>query len=109
MEKTFNLNEFKTNSKSRVFSGRDRGEIARAKLDLDHEDNLTEDIVTIVFPDDTISLNSSFFLGLFGKSVRKLGEQGFEKKYQFRCSESILKSVKDGIQRALKTSGPLDF
>lgn len=108
MQKIYDLNQFKTNNKSRVFSGRDRGQIAREKLGLDNED-LREETVQIIFPNDTISLNSSFFLGLFGKSVRSLGEHNFEKKYQFECSEFILKSVKDGIQRALKTSEPLDF
>lgn len=108
MGRTINLNEYKTNNKSRVFSGRDRGEFARKKLNLDEEDKIDE-VVTVIFPEDTISLNSSFFLGLFGKSVRFLSEQKFEKKYHFRASASILNSVKDGIQRAMKTSDPLDL
>lgn len=100
------LNKFK-NSGSRVLSGRNEGKKAREKLNLDSVDNDAEN-VSVIFPEDIISLNSSFFLGLFGPSVRNLGENEFVKKYTFICPDFIKKSVNDGIERALKTSNPLD-
>jgi hypothetical protein len=104
---TIDLSKFK-NAKSRVLSGREEGKKVRSKLKLDQLDKSAEK-VTILIPSEIISLNSSFFLGLFGPSVRNLGEIGFEQKYIFSCSDVIMRSVKDGITRALKISNPLDF
>lgn len=101
------LNNHRTNG-SRVFSGRDRGYNLRKKLKLDQIDVNTEN-VTVLIPEDTISLNSSFFLGLFGESVRNLQRSGFEQKYTFQCKDVIRKSIEDGIDRALKMSDPLDL
>jgi hypothetical protein len=108
MGKMINLDDYKSSPKSRVFSGRDRGESVRIKLNIDAEDTKKENVV-ITIPPDTISLNSSFFLGLFGESVRKLGSDHFLDKYRFECTDRVMKAVKDGTQRALKTSDPLKF
>lgn len=86
---------------SRVFSGRDRGYSLRKKLKLDEVDCAKENI-EIIIPEDIISLNSSFFLGLFGKSVRTLGRSEFRSKYNFVCNEFIKKNIYDAIERALK-------
>ncbi|KYG90888.1 hypothetical protein A0U40_17620 [[Bacillus] sp. KCTC 13219] len=94
-------------SKSRVFSGREFGKSIRTKYNLDDLDN-TEGQITIKIPDDTISMNSSFFLGLFDRSIIKLGEDGFREKYKFICSPIIDKSIEDGINRAQKNSNALD-
>lgn len=101
-----NLNKYK-DSDSRVLSGREEGKKVREKLNLDLIDK-NEEIIKVVFPDDIISLNSSFFLGLFGPSVRLLQELDFQKKYIFECPKFIEKSIADGIERALKTSNPLN-
>ncbi|WP_407545042.1 hypothetical protein [Priestia sp. HNGD-A6] len=91
---------------SRVFSGREEGKAARKKLNLDLLDKNQEE-VEFVIPVDTLSFNTSFFLGLFGKSVRNLGENKFREIYQFQCKPIIKKSIDDGIIRALKSSNPL--
>jgi hypothetical protein len=98
--KTIDLNKFKSQN-STVFSGRDRGMSVRKKIDLDSLDK-NKDKINIIVPKDTISINSSFFLGLFGKSVRELTEQGFREKYIFDASNIILKNIDEGIERALK-------
>lgn len=101
------LNNFK-NPNSRVLSGRKEGLKVREKLNLDSIDK-NEQKVTVIIPDDIISLNSSFFLGLFGPSVRLLNEFSFKNKYEFLCPDFIQSSIEDGIERALKTSNPLDY
>lgn len=67
-----------------VFSGRDRGIAARAEYGLDRIDD-SADSVEVILPDTLYTLTSSFFLGLFGDSVRKCGSvSGFEEKYRFK-------------------------
>lgn len=88
---------------SKVFSGRLMGEELRIKYLLDEEDKIKEKVF-IKFPKDTFSLNASFFLGMFGKSVIALGEEAFKNKYIFDCNDTIHKSIEDGINRALKSA-----
>lgn len=95
------------NPSSKVLSGRKEGKDLRDKLTLDTVDYNSE-VINVNFPDDIISLNSSFFLGLFGPSVRNLGKEEFEKKYIFNCPKFIISSINDGIERALKTSKALE-
>ncbi|MGV8155206.1 MAG: hypothetical protein ACLKAO_13045 [Alkaliphilus sp.] len=92
---------------SKIFSGRPDGERARKDSRLDKYD--IEDVKFIIeIPEDTISLNSSFFLQMFGKSVRRLGETEFRAKYEFVTEDKfILASIDDGIKRALKTKSVL--
>jgi hypothetical protein len=93
---------------SKVFSGRQEGKKARIELKLDEVEAKNQKI-SIIIPDDTLSINSSFFLGLFGDSIRKFGENDFKVKYDFKCKDVLKRSVQDGIKRALKSSNPLDF
>lgn len=92
---------------SKVFSGRPYGEKLRKELMLDEYDDLDEKVI-VKIPEDTFSMNSSFFLGLFSNSIRKLGELEFREKYNFECSELIMEDVDEGIKRALKNSNVLD-
>ena len=100
------LHKYRTGG-SRVFSGREYGSDLRNRLDLEAEDNSAES-VNVIIPEETLSLNSSFFLGLFGPSVRKLGEVGFRTKYIFVCPTRIRPNIETGIRRALLTTNPID-
>lgn len=91
---------------SRVFSGREEGKRVRHQLGIDKYDSKQQP-VTIVIPEDTLSFNTSFFLGMFGNSIRSLGEEAFRNVYSFECKPIIQKSIEDGITRALKRSQPL--
>lgn len=72
-----------------VYSGRDRGEALRKKYDLDHKEDGAE-VVDVVIPKTTYTVSSSFFLGLFGPSVRKCGSvDSFERKFNFRGPEFL--------------------
>ena len=88
----------------RVFAGRDRGREVRAAAELDRLDQ-SSDTVEIVVPGDVFSVNSSFFLAMFGPSIRHLREPGFRHKYRF-TGKTIDRVVDDGIREALATDGP---
>jgi hypothetical protein len=99
--KRINLADVRTPANSRVFSGRGAGEQARRHFDLDKLD-VDDSVVTVSIPDWAFSVNMSFFLGLFGNSVRALGRDNFVKKYQFQCKEVHRAAISEGIDRALR-------
>lgn len=104
-EIVIDLADFKSGG-SRVYSGRARGEAVRKSGRLDSLDG-QECVVTVKVPEDTLSINSSFFLGLFGDSVRALREEGFRNKYKFVAQEVIQANIEEGIARALKEKSVL--
>lgn len=90
-----------------VYAGRPKGERARLSLGLDAEDR-RQSVVTVTIPADTYSLNSSFFLGLFGPSVTYFSSrEKFLEKYSFRAADFIMEEVERGIDRALSEVSPL--
>jgi hypothetical protein len=90
-----------------VLSGRPKGEKIRADLRLDAADALPAETIEVSVPQEVVSMNSSFFLGLFGPSVRKLGATQFQQKYIFKAREAVLNDVTRGIRDALESSNPL--
>ena len=103
--KMINLAKFQTPG-SVVFSGRPRGIDIRKSLGLDAVDFSAEQ-VEVSIPPEVVSVNSSFFLGLFGKSVRALDRHGFMEKYKFSCSPAARENIERGIDEALVYSNPL--
>ena len=95
------LNQFNDQS-YKVLSGVNLGAEARKSFDLDTLDTIAE-TVTITIPDDVISVNSSFFSGLFQSSIKKLGEVKFREHYVFECDEIIKMNVENGIFNIVKT------
>lgn len=89
----------------RVFAGRERGKEVRRVADLNALDN-TSSPVNVYVPLDTLSVNGSFFLGLFGHSIRRLGESGFREHYTF-SGKNIERTVSECIEEALNTTSPL--
>jgi hypothetical protein len=106
-EKTtrISLNDYRSRG-GKVFAGRERGEKVRHAAQLTTLDQ--QDVsVSVFIPEDVFSVNSSFFLGMFGESVRKLGEEGFRAHYRFE-GKDITDTVEDGIREALAAVSPLD-
>ena len=100
------LNDYRSRG-GKVFAGRERGEKVRHAAQLSSLDE--QDVsVTVVVPEDIFSVNSSFFLGMFGESVRRLGEEGFRAHYRFE-GKDISDTVEDGIREAIATASPLDL
>ena len=95
---TIDLKQYIQNKK--VLSGRDNGVNLRKKLEIDKKEN-DNDEIKIIIPQDVFALNSSYFLGWLGKSVRDLGKENFEKKYHFACNEIVKLNIEDGINDAL--------
>jgi len=82
----------------RVLAGRDRGEEVRRTAQVAQLDH-AEGVVEVRVPTDLFSVTSSFFLGLFGESIRVLGDEGFRQHYRFtgkpidRVREDSIRSV----------------
>ena len=85
---------------SKVLSGRDEGKKWRNEFNLENLDNSGE-VIKVQVPEDLYSINPSFFLGLFGKSVRLLGVENFKKHYIFLCDEIIMECIEEDINRAV--------
>ena len=85
-----------------VYSGRAKGELARADLELDaHDANNCH--ARVIIPEGTFSVTSSFFLGLFGKSVRHAESRDeFLKRYKFNTPDTLKKIIDLFILRALR-------
>ena len=84
----------------KIFSGRNLGAEVREKLRLDEID-VRDCIVNIIVPKETWTINSSYFLGLFNKSISFLGEENFREKYKFVTdSKLILMDIESGIEDA---------
>ena len=99
--KEYNLSIYK-GEKFKVLSGADFGKEVREEFKMDELDAQTDEVLFYV-PDYVYSLNSSFFSGLFQKSIRALGEQKFRQKYHFKCSSIIRENIDDGIFNVLNT------
>ena len=102
MNHQIDFNKFRIN-KSRILSGRESAEKLRLLLKLDHGDLESKTTYHIIVPSDIYSLNTSYFLGLFGDSVRASGNRSkFLAKFKFECSKEIMEDVVYGIEQSLK-------
>ncbi len=102
------LSKYKS-AKSLIFTGRPQGEEVRKLLNLDELDK-SNDTVVFVIPDDTISFNPSFYLGLLFPSYKKLKPEGFDLKYSFEINSDnpdivrvINKDLIDGKRNAINS------
>jgi hypothetical protein len=85
-----------------VYTGRDRGERLREQLNLNSFDT-AEGSVKVIIPEQTYSISSSFFLGMFGPSILKAASrEKFLSKYQFETSQFLLGVIDKHIARALQ-------
>lgn len=104
--KRIDLNDARTSREAKVFSGRSRGKYWRERFRLDELDT-SDTPVTVVIPGDIFSINLSFFLSLFGQSVRTLGKERFLQKYRFECDPDLKQMIEQGVDQALKRSSAL--
>lgn len=89
----------------RVFSGRDRGRRARRKAELDKLDRAGRH-VEVHIPDDVFSVTSSFFLAMFGPSIRYHGKIRFRELYSFTGWDAT-RVLDLSIREALDPTSPL--
>jgi len=104
-----NLLKFRGTNSS-TFTGRPQGKSVREELGLDSLD-LDEETYDVLIPRGTTSINSSFFLGLFFPSVKRLGFEKFKQKYNIIIEEEslntrkpILRNLAEGERQAYNES-----
>ena len=86
-----------------VYTGRDRGERLRSDLHLDQLD-AAGDIIEVRIPEETYTISSSFFLGLFGPSVVNAGsKERFYMRYRFHSPSFLTDIIDRYVSRALQT------
>ena len=91
-----------------TYTGRPDGERARAQLKIDEREDEPDVEFHVDIPISTYNINSSYFLGLFGNSIRKAGTRDkFLDKFQFETHGKEHKVIDRGIQRALLSGNGL--
>ena len=84
-----------------VFTGRSRGVNARAQLRLNELPDGEQ--VDVIIPDAVYTITSSYFLGLFGPSVRHEGSaEKFLTRFRFQAPPHIKEKLDDLVSRALR-------
>ena len=90
-----------------VHSGRSKGELTREKFNLDEIDKEQRKVIVRI-PESTYSVTTSFFLGLFGRSIRQAGSRkAFLSRYEFQAPKVFLDTFETYISRALQDHRPL--
>ena len=89
----------------RVFAGRDRGRRARKRARLDEHDRHGRRVEVHV-PEDIFSVTSSFFLAMFGPSIRHHKAARFRELYSF-TGWDVTEVLDQGIREALDRKSPL--
>ena len=84
-----------------VYTGRGRGREDRKRFGLSKLDS-TEGIVEVRVPQSVYTMTSSYFLELFGESIRMLGRHGFQAKYKIIAPDHVSRKVDDWMDRALR-------
>lgn len=88
-------------NKIAVYTGRKRGGEDRKRFNVNTLDQ-DDDRVEFIVPNSTYSMTSSYFLGLFGDSIRKFGRDKFLHKYLIIAPPHVERKVDDWISRALR-------
>lgn len=111
MNKTIDLEKFRTqlgSVKSRVFTGRDRGEEVRDKSNID-QIFADYDNITIIIPKDVYSITPSFLEELFVNIVNKYGKTALlEKIHWDNNGYDIFSQLDEAIERILQKKTGLD-
>ena len=99
-----------TKGEVRNLSGHPRGLAARQLFELDRLDQVQGPVVVVV-PADLDALTTSFFQGMFAKSLQTLGGRAeFLAHYRFEASQIILRQVDRGIRTLLtRRNSPLEL
>lgn len=90
-----------------AISGRELGYKQRKYHKMNRIEDENEEIC-IYIDEKIIFMSSSFFLGMFGDSVRKCKtKEKFKKKFIFEANSQLDNNIEDGINDALKNINPL--
>ena len=100
MEFTLNLADL---SVSPLMVGREFGRATRKEANLDELDELGPGVkVSVCVNDDTYSMSSSFFIGMFEDSIKKLGKDKFLEKYKLNLPHPFVDVALSALQRVVQ-------
>jgi len=93
------------NKNETALVGREHGEetlkqLKQKKVILKELEEKYENIL-VKIPKKIITINKSFFLGLFETRIQELGKEKFEKQYIFETSDHIIVKIKKHVDAAL--------
>jgi hypothetical protein len=92
-----------------VYVGRANGMKARERFHIAELDE-TDSRVSVSVPSETYSINSSYFLGLFGPSVLRFGSaEAFFGHYEFHAAPNVRATIERHVERALRDRGILEL
>lgn len=102
MSQVIDLEELTGEGQVQNLSGRLRGLAAREKFGVDKLDH-TADSVEVHVPEYVYSLTPSFFQGLFGGSVRALGndKKSFLSHFRFTAPAIVMQQIERGLTATL--------
>lgn len=84
-----------------VLYGKELGTDMRKYFELDEKDSNNEKY-EVIFPKNIISIMTSFFLAMFGESVKNIGTKDkFISKYNFSKNINLKLNIDDGISDVL--------
>jgi hypothetical protein len=90
-----------TQDRVRNISGHERGVEARSKFMLDDLDGNSA-IIDVLIPQHVEAIATSFFQGMFSKSVQRFGsKEGFLSHYRFVAAPLVMEQILRGIDRSL--------
>lgn len=106
-KQTINLADARGDAQNMVLAGREEGRHARDTVFRLEALESEAGVIEVHVPEDLFAVTSSWFLGAFSPSIRKLGKQGFRAKYHF-LGKPIDRVINDAID-AVQLVDPLDF
>lgn len=108
MSQMLDLSGISGKSPSSVLSGKQRGESVRSDFKIETLDQQGDDI-SVRLPDGLDAITPSFVLGLFGRSVQKLGSiEAFFAKYRFDgIGPHLQAQIRRGAEYSLIRGNPL--
>lgn len=108
MARMLDLSSVSGSPPSSVLSGKQRGESVRSDFNIESLDQQADD-VSVLLPKGLDAITPSFVLGLFGKSVQRLGSvEAFFAKYRFESIGSHLQAqLRRGAEYSLVRGNPL--
>lgn len=111
MNNIIDLDAYRTqlgSTKSKVFTGRDRGEDVRVRSNIDKifEEN---DKIKIIIPKDIYSITPSFLEEYFYNVVKKYGKNDVESRLEWETNGySIHEALSEAFERILRRINGLD-
>lgn len=89
---------------AKIFAGRPRGSAVRNAAQIASFSDSKDDLEVRV-PDGTYAVTSSFFLSLFGQTIRDLGAEEFRRRVRF-TGKDISRVVEQSIWEAVEAAKP---